>query len=125
MPDTTAAGRILIVEDDVLIAMLTEDILTDGDYTVVMSPSVPATLTLLATDRAFDAAVIDVTLHGEESYAIAEALALHCIPFAFATGHDAMSMPPAYRNHPVLSKPYNGVALMAIVKRLASEPPPS
>lgn len=56
---------------------------------------------------AFDCAVLDVSLHGQKSYAIADALVSRKIAFVFATGYGAEAIDHAYRCYPRCEKPVN------------------
>ncbi|WP_158916443.1 response regulator [Caulobacter sp. S45] len=100
--------RILIVEDEALVAMLLEDMLADLGHTAVFSAAstTEALAYMSQNPDAFDFAITDVNLAGEQSYPIAEALAAAGKPFAFATGYGPGSLPEAWRDRPVLAKPF-------------------
>jgi len=106
-----ATKRILIVEDEPLIAMMLEDFLECLDHEVAgTADSVADAMPLLA---GADAAILDVNLRGgEKSEALAEALAGMGKPFVFATGGGEDSVAEAYRDRPRLQKPFtmDGVA---------------
>ena len=119
--------RVLIVEDEMLVMMSIEDMLTDlGCTQIAMASTVDQALTKIRT-LTFDAATLDVNLNGTQSYAVAEALVEHGIPFAFSTGYGARGMADAYRDWPVLDKPFNFAQLTkvmtALVTSSAGEPP--
>jgi CheY-like chemotaxis protein len=97
--------RILIVEDEPLIAMMLEDFLECLDKEVAgTADSVATALPLLA---AADAAILDVNLRGgEKSEAVAAALAELGKPFIFATGGGADSVAEQFRDRPRLQKPF-------------------
>ncbi|RBP16045.1 response regulator receiver domain-containing protein [Roseiarcus fermentans] len=81
-------ARILIVDDEPLIAMLAEDWLNElGHETVGPALTLEDAVRLL--DEAFDAAILDVSLGAGTSYPLAERLRERGVPFAFATGHVA------------------------------------
>lgn len=97
--------RILVVDDEWLIAALLEDMVHELGHDVVgPAPNVVQALQLIADD-APDAAVLDVSLDGARSYPIADALAERGIPFVFLTGFATSDLPTAYGNRPILSKP--------------------
>jgi CheY-like chemotaxis protein len=104
-----AGARVLIVEDEALVAMLLEDMLADHGCSVAGSASRLSQALALATDPhlAFDAAILDVNLGGEPIFPVAEALAARGAPFIFATGYGAGGLPAAWRNRPTLQKPFN------------------
>lgn len=119
--------RILIVEDEMLVMMSIEDMLSDlGCTQISRAASVDQALTAIQT-HAFDAATLDVNLNGTQSYAVAEALVEHGIPFAFSTGYGARGMADAYRDWPVLDKPFNFAQLTKVMTALlapsAGDPP--
>ncbi|MDB5469448.1 MAG: response regulator [Caulobacter sp.] len=105
--DMPLFGRtVLIVEDEMLVLMDAEDMLFElGCRSVVMAASVAEALSLVRTER-LDAALLDVNLNGDRSFAIADALASNGIPFAFATGYGAHGLRVADGDRPVLTKPY-------------------
>jgi CheY-like chemotaxis protein len=112
MPD-----HVLIVEDDLIIALDFEDtILGFGVKTVRTAASVATALDMIA-DRAPDFALLDVGLVREKSFAIAERLDVLKIPFAFVTGYGAdVRLPSALADRPRLAKPYSSDALRALLK---------
>src|SRR3984893_4481249 len=112
MPD-----HVLIVEDDLIIALDFEDtILGFGVKTVRTAASVATALKMIA-DRAPDFALLDVGLFREKSFAIAERLDVLKIPFAFVTGYGAdVRLPSAFADRPRLAKPYSSDALRALLK---------
>ncbi|WP_261404766.1 response regulator [Chenggangzhangella methanolivorans] len=80
--------RILLVEDEAMIAMLVEDMLLDGGAEVVgPAGGVKAALAVIAETDAIDGALLDVNLGGEQSFEVADALAARNIPFVFVTGY--------------------------------------
>ena len=99
--------RVLLVEDEPLIAMMLEDFLDALDRQHAgTADSVAAALPMVEAG-ALDAAILDVNLRGgEKSFAIAEALAAKNIPFVFASGGGGEDIAPEYRDRPMLPKPY-------------------
>ena len=97
--------RILIVEDEPLIAMMLEDFLDALDREVAGSVDSVAGALELVGQGGFDAAILDVNLRGgEQCWPVADALAKAGVPFVIATGGDAIAEP--HRGRPVLSKPF-------------------
>ena len=93
-----AGRRILIVEDEALVAMLVEDALLDS--------------------AAPDAAVLDLNLAGETSTPVADLLASRGVPFVVATGYGAEGLPPGHASVPVLAKPYDPDELTGTLSRI-------
>jgi len=112
--------RILVVEDEALVAMLVEDALLDAGF-VVIGPArtVSQALEMLKADPP-DAAVLDLNLGGENSLSVAEALTARGIPFLVATGYGAAGLPPHMRHIPVLPKPYDPADLTVAIDRLCT-----
>jgi CheY-like chemotaxis protein len=105
-PDAPPSRRILVVEDEMLIGMLLEDMLTDmGHVVVAIVPRVNEALAA-AQREAFDLAILDVHLNGQAVFPVAEALVERGIPFVFATGYGERGLPEQYRNRPILQKPF-------------------
>jgi len=108
MADAPLQGsRILIVEDEYLLADDLANALTDAGAEVV-GPlgSVEEGLALIAVDRFIDAAVLDVNLRGDMVFPVADALRSHGIPFAFATGYDEWALPDRFADAPHVGKPF-------------------
>ncbi|RDE06483.1 response regulator [Sphingomonas aracearum] len=103
----TGPSRILIVEDEPLIAMMLEDFLDLlGKRVAGTAETVEDALALVA-EGDVDAAILDVNLRGgQKSWPIADALAEQGIPFLFATGGTQDSIAPEHQNRPTLSKPF-------------------
>jgi CheY-like chemotaxis protein len=119
--DVLAACRhILVVEDDDLLSMLLEEMLTELGYCVVgPAARVCEALTLLETQPRIDGALLDLSLKGEMSLAIADTLSARAIPFAFVTGHGSGSPETArYGNAQVLAKPFTMSGLSELLVQL-------
>ncbi|MEK1886322.1 MAG: response regulator [Phyllobacterium sp.] len=111
-------AKILVVEDEGLLAMMVQEMLEELGYEV---PSVASTLSegvsLVATGT-FDAAILDISLHGEKSFPIAELLVEMGIPFAFSSGFSLEDVEPDYAARPLLRKPYQLAELERILAAL-------
>ena len=105
---TLNAVRVLIVEDEALVAMLLEDMLSDLGCVVAGAVSTVAEAVALARDAAvaIDVAILDVNLGRDSSAPVAEALAERDVPFVFATGYGESGVPEAFRGRPALQKPF-------------------
>jgi CheY-like chemotaxis protein len=111
--------RILVVEDEMLVAMNIEEMLLDLGHEVAGLAGRVAPALALAQEGRFDAAMLDVNLAGEPSFAVADLLIERGIPFLFATGYAPSGIEERYRGFPVLQKPFRtgelGQALAAII----------
>lgn len=98
--------RVLIVEDNLLLAEVTRILLEDSGCEVVGPAGWLQRGLQLAEDEPLDGAILDINLHGEMSFAIAEALCARGVPFVFVTGYEDRSIVPlAFRSAPRLDKP--------------------
>lgn len=109
-PMAGGGRRVLIVEDNALIAMELEDSLDAAGYVVAgRANSVAEAMAVIETTD-FDVAVLDVDLGGQQSFPIADTLEAKGIPYAFATGFETLTKERGY-TAPVLTKPVNEAAL--------------
>jgi len=97
--------RALIVEDEMIVAMMLEDMLVDMGAQVVGAASTIEEALALMERHEIDVAVLDVNLNGTRSVVVAEALDRRGIPFICATGYARHDF-PGFETVPVLQKPY-------------------
>ena len=117
-----AGRRVLVVEDEMLVLMLTEDLLADlGCTEVTAAATVEQALALIASND-FDAAMLDMNLNGDRTLAVADALASAGVPFVFATGY-AGRMREGHEDRPILAKPYQPCQLEAVLADLLAADP--
>jgi CheY-like chemotaxis protein len=110
--------RVLVVEDEALVAMLVEDALLDAGASVIGPAATVAEALALLERETPEAAVLDLNLAGETSTPVADALAARGVPFVVATGYGADGLPPGHAAVPVLAKPYDPDDLTAALSRL-------
>jgi CheY-like chemotaxis protein len=112
-------ARVLVVEDEALVAFALEEMLSEFGYDVVgPAPNVQAAMKLVGAEK-IDAAILDVNLGGETIEPVANALAQAGVPFVFTTGYtSASALPPGFKDRPALNKPYQPEALRDAVARL-------
>jgi CheY-like chemotaxis protein len=98
-------ARVLIVEDEIVVALFMEDILAEFGYQVagVVSRLDEA----MTRDADFDLAVLDVHLNGKSVFDFADKLADAGTPFVFATGYGERGIPDRHKGRPVLQKPFS------------------
>jgi CheY-like chemotaxis protein len=107
---------VLVVEDEMLVAMTIEDMLI-GLGAEVVGPAMRLDAALeLASTAAIDVAMLDVNLHGGRSYPVAELLAARGIPFVFATGYGHAEGADACAHAPMLTKPYREADLIRVLE---------
>jgi DNA-binding NtrC family response regulator len=98
--------RVLIIEDESMVAMLLEDMLDELHHEVVATVGRIEQALPLISDPKFDFAILDVNLNGANTYALADALGERGIPFVFATGYGSTGLKPEWRTATVLQKPF-------------------
>lgn len=118
-------NRILVVEDEALVAMLVEDVLLDQGAEIV-GPAVTVNDALHRINEAqiegvIDAAVLDLNLGGETALPVADRLATLGVPFLIATGYGDHCDKGEHTTAPVLTKPYDPVELVAAIKTLCEQ----
>lgn len=111
--------RILVVEDEALIAMVLEDMLDMLGHVVVATPSTYAEAETAIAAGGFDLAVLDVNLGNDPIFPLADRLASTSTPIIFATGSHRDSLPDRFRGMAVLEKPYAVQAVEAALERAA------
>ncbi len=99
--------RVLVVEDELMIAMLVEEMLTELGYAVIgPAHALDTALDLARTDPAPDVALLDVNLAGEPVFAVADALRQKGVPAIFSTGYGDVALREVDRGAPILQKPF-------------------
>lgn len=103
--------KVLIVEDEGLVALMIEDMLQDLGCEIVALASRLKEAREIAAIASIDLAVLDVNLAGERSFPVAEILRDRGVPFMFSTGYGTAGLPAEFSKCPVLSKPFSAKAL--------------
>ena len=104
--------RVLVVEDESLVAMLLETILEDMGCTPVGPASNIDEGEALARDEAaLDAALLDVNVAGRQVFPVAAALKARGVPFVFSTGYGEGGLPDEWRGNPTIQKPFTEAAI--------------
>jgi CheY-like chemotaxis protein len=112
-----AEKRILVVEDEFLIALDIAGVLEQAGI-VVIGPAGTVGDALQAIDGAeVHGALLDAHLAGEPVTRIADALKARGIPFAFVSGYGREQLPQAHRGALLVKKPFTGKDLLAAVAR--------
>jgi len=110
--------KILLVEDEALVAMMVEDLLEDLGCEMADNPVRLDEAVAAARTGDFDMALLDLSLAGVHTYPVADILTERGIPFAFLTGYRSGDIEPAYRETPILAKPFRRADIQAILIRL-------
>lgn len=115
---STAPASVLLVEDNLIIALDTEEMLKEMGVALVMAvESADAAMAILEQQRP-EFVLLDVDLVKSTSFGVAERADALGIRFAFTTGYgDRRAFPKAFANSPAVQKPYGIDALRHVVCR--------
>lgn len=102
-----SGARVLLVEDEGLVALMIEDMLEELGLKVVASAAHLKKACELATTGSFDLALLDVNLAGEFVFPVARVLRDRRIPFLFSTGYGAPPLEEEFRDTPAIGKPFS------------------
>jgi CheY-like chemotaxis protein len=111
--------RVFVVEDESMIRMLLQGMLTDLGHTVAAEAGAINEAMTLAKQAEFDLALLDVNLNGEPITPVVEILIERGVPFVFASGYGKSGVPEPYRAAPALQKPFQIEALAAAIAAAA------
>ena len=106
--------RVLLVEDEALVAMMIQDTLIEFGFQVIGPLSTASEALAAARESHFDAAVLDINLGDGLVYTVAEILGVRGVPFVFVTGYDVDSIDPRFSDIPILQKPIDRDVLQKI-----------
>ncbi len=116
----TADGRqrVLIVEDETLVAMLLEDMLDELGYAIAAHASgLPEALALALTGQ-YEMAVLDINIIGGNSFPVAAVLDQRGTPFIFCSGYGQHAVPQAWAHHHCVGKPFTLAQLSMALEQL-------
>lgn len=112
MSDGLNGRRVLVVEDESLVAMLLETILEDMGCTPIgPAATVDEGVEQVSSGQPIDVALLDVNVAGREVFPVAEALRTRGVPIVFSTGYGEAGLPDAWRGTPTLQKPFSEAAV--------------
>ncbi len=106
--------RVLLVEDEALVAMMIQETLAEFGFHIVGPVSTAAEALSSVRDNHFHAAVLDINLGDGPVYTVAEILEERGVPFVFVTGYDADSVDNRFSAVPILQKPIDREMLQRI-----------
>lgn len=110
--------RVLLIEDEITIALLLEDMLGELGCKVIGPVARLGKAIEMAQREALDVAILDVNIDGKEIYPVADELAARRIPFVFCTGYGSAGLRASYRDRPTLQKPFLRRDLRALLAEL-------
>jgi CheY-like chemotaxis protein len=112
--------RVLVIEDELMIRMLLQDMLTDLGHAIAAETGRIEEALSLAKRAEFDVAILDVNLNGQPVTPVVEVLVERGLPFVFATGYGQRGVPEPYRGTPTLQKPFQADALAEAIKTVVT-----
>lgn len=112
--------RVLIVEDESIVALFIEDLLEELGHKVAGTVSRLDEAMTRGKQGGFDLAILDVHLHGEEVFPFADFLVEQKTPFIFATGYGERGIPDRLRGAPTLQKPFRPDELADMITKLTA-----
>ena len=112
--------RILVVDDEPLIAMMLADWVLELGHELVGPAGSEAIARQLLETGSPDAAILDVSLSGGNSFALARTCRERGLPFAFATGHGKGDLPADFAGAEVLAKPFRFDNIKQLLAKLLS-----
>ena len=120
MSEALSGRRVLVVEDESLVAMLLETILEDmGCAPVGPISTVEEALSVVAAETHLDAALLDVNVAGVHVFPVAQALKDKGVPFVFSTGYGEGGLPDEWRGQATIQKPFTEDAVQqALMKAM-------
>jgi CheY-like chemotaxis protein len=101
-----AGKRVLVVEDEPMIRLLLDDMLTDLGYSMAAEAGRLDEALAAAKQGEFDVAILDVNLNGQPITPVVEVLVARGVPFVFVSGYARRGIPEAHSKIPLLQKPF-------------------
>jgi DNA-binding response OmpR family regulator len=118
MNNSLKGVRVLVVEDEYLVAIMLEEMLESAGC-IVMGPIPRLQEALDAVDHQdYDVALLDVNLAGERIDPVADALSERDVPFMFVTGYGASALPREYAERPHIGKPFRIAELLGMLSSI-------
>jgi len=108
--------RVLILEDEFLVAMDLEGLISEMGHQVVASLTRVGEAIKFSNTAEIDFAILDLNLRGEKSFPVAEVLRGRGIPFVFASGYGSDGLSAGFENERVIQKPYGLPEIRQVVE---------
>jgi two-component sensor histidine kinase/DNA-binding response OmpR family regulator len=103
--NSLSGRRVLLVEDEALVAMMIQECLTESGHSVIGPISRAADALRAAKEIDYDAAILDINLGDGMAYPVADIVAARGVPFVFVTGYEADTIDERFSHVPILQKP--------------------
>jgi PAS domain S-box-containing protein len=121
-PQSPSGQRVLLVEDEALVAMMIQDWLTEAGHSVIGPISRASEALQAATEADYDAAILDINLGDGMAYPVADIVAKRGVPFVFVTGYEADTIDDRFTHVPILQKPIERQMLQGLFLSTALAP---
>ena len=118
LPLRLIAPRVLVVEDEMPVALLIEDMVGELSYEIAAIVPRLEDAMQYKDSESFDLAILAVHLDGKMVFPFAAELELREIPFLFVTGYGPRGVPPEFRHHHILQKPFGPLELRRALMQL-------
>ena len=115
MTDAARNTRVLLVEDEGLVALLLEEMLSALGYEIAAHAQCLEEALQLAAEADYGLAILDVNLNGVASFPAAEIVRNRGIPLVFATGYQQSNFQRPFQGAPSVQKPFNKAALSCAI----------
>ncbi|KTB87483.1 response regulator [Pseudomonas syringae] len=116
--DRTSHPKVLLVEDETMLAMLMEMMLEDLGFATAYHASTLNDGIEYARNGEYDLAILDINIIGGDSFPIAAAIADRGIPFMFCSGYGRLGIPDAWLNRRCVAKPFSAEQLSEALSEL-------
>jgi CheY-like chemotaxis protein len=120
--ETGKGKRVLVVEDEPMIRLLLDEMLTDLGYSMTAEAGRLDEALAVAKQAEFDLAILDVNLDGEPITPVVDVLIARGVPFVFVSGYARGGIPQGHRNVPLLQKPFQADGLARALAAVAPKP---
>src|SRR5579862_2443910 len=117
---TEAGRRVFVVEDEPMIRLLLDDMLSDLGYTMAAEAGKLDEALAAAKSGEFDVAILDVNLNGQPITPVVDVLVERGVPFVFVSGYGRRGIPDAHSQSPLLQKPFQADGLARALARLTA-----
>jgi CheY-like chemotaxis protein len=118
-----AGKRVLVVEDEPMIRLLLDDMLSDLGYTMAAEAGRLDEALSVASRGQFDVAILDVNLNGQPITPVVDVLLSRGVPFVFVSGYARRGIPDGLGQIPLLQKPFQVEGLARALAAVAEKPP--
>ncbi len=112
---------VLLVEDEMCLAMMLEDVLVNAGHEVLCVSNLAAAEEI-ARKEAIDVAILDVNLGKGHVYPLADELDARGIRYMFTTAYERSTLPERFQDRPMLQKPYAPDAMVSRLGEVINTP---